>query len=223
MMMEVDLIPLSQLPSRYGIARSNLYNRLKDLKIKPVKQGRKAFVSDSSLQLLDQLHAHIMQGGVTSDFIKQQNNQNNLHHQLVTGSNAELEVNSPMEVQNHSEPTIILQPTTLVSVVEAVVKRFIPASNSRLTYLRELEEAYQNDWLLSTSEVANLLGLTQKTITSYGQEFSDAGFVFTRVGMRKRGEIAWAIDKQSSDWNEPLTSSTKSIKQAFSSAFDPED
>ncbi len=50
--MEVDLIPLSQLPSRSGIARSNLYNRLKDLKIKPVKQGRKAFVSDSSLQLL---------------------------------------------------------------------------------------------------------------------------------------------------------------------------
>ena len=46
-----------------------------------------------------------------------------------------------MEVQNHSEPTITLQPTTLVSVVEAVVKRFIPASNSRLTYLRELEEA----------------------------------------------------------------------------------
>ena len=220
MMMEVDLIPLSQLPSRYGIARSNLYNRLKDLKIKPVKQGRKAFVSDSSLQLLDQLHAHIMQGGVTNDFIKQQNN---LNHQLVTGSNAELEVNTPMEVQNHSEPTITLQPTTLVSVVEAVVKRFIPTSNSRLTYLRELEEAYQNGWLLSTSEVANLLGLTQKTITSYGQEFSDAGFIFTRVGMRKRGEIAWAIDKQLSDSSLPLPSSTKSIKQAFSEAFDPED
>ncbi len=51
----------------------------------------------------------------------------------------------------------------------------------------------------------------------------DAGFVFTRVGMRKRGEIAWAIDKQQSDWSEPSPSSTKSIKQAFSSAFDPED
>ena len=219
-MMEVDLIPLSQLPSRYGIARSNLYNRLKDLKIDPVKQGRKAFVSSSSLQLLDQLHAHIMEGGVTSDFIKQQNN---LNHQIVTGSNADLSLNSPLSVQNHSEPTITLQPNTLVGVVEAVVKRFIPASNSRLTYLRELESAYQNNWLLSTSEVANLLGLTQKTITSYGQEFSDAGFVFTRVGMRKRGEIAWAIDKQSSDWSEPLPSSTKSIKEAFSSAFDPED
>ena len=159
-------------------------------------------------------------GGVTNDFIKQQNNFN---HQLVTGSNTELEVNRPVSVQNQSEPTITLQPTTLVTVVEAIVKRFIPPSNSRLTYLRELEEAYQNDWLLSTSEIANLLGLTQKTITSYGQEFSDAGFVFTRVGMRKRGEIAWAIDKQQSDWSELSPSSTKSIKQAFSSAFDPED
>ncbi len=30
--------------------------------------------------------------------------------------------------------------------------------------MRELKEAYQNQWLLSTSEVADLLGLNQKTI-----------------------------------------------------------
>ena len=33
--MEVDRAPVSQLPSRYGIARSALYTRLKDLKIDP--------------------------------------------------------------------------------------------------------------------------------------------------------------------------------------------
>ena len=213
--MAVDLIPLSQLPSRYDIARSNLYNRLKDLKIEPTKQGRKAFVNEKELKLLDALHAHLNQGGVTSDFIKQQ------EHQLVTNSNSEIEPSHSVSVQSQSEPTITLQPTALISVVEAVVKRFIPTSTSRLTYLRELEEAYQNGWLLSTSEVANLLGLAPKTITSYGQEFNDAGFVFTRVGMRKRGEIAWAIDKQTSDWEESLPSSTKNIKEAFSEAFDP--
>ena len=216
--MAVDLIPLSQLPSRYEIARSNLYNRLKDLKIEPTKQGRKAFVNEKELKLLDALHAHLSQGGVTSDLIKQQDNQ---FSQLVTDSTSEVEQSLPVSVQSQNEPTITLQPTTLISVVEAVVKRFIPTSTSRLTYLRELEEAYQNGWLLSTSEVANLLGLAQKTITSYGQEFSDAGFVFTRVGMRKRGEIAWAIDKQTSDWSESLPSSTKNIKEAFSEAFDP--
>ncbi len=40
--MAVDLIPLSQLPNRYDIARSNLYNRLKDLKIEPIKQALNA-------------------------------------------------------------------------------------------------------------------------------------------------------------------------------------
>ncbi len=49
--------------------------------------------------------------------------------------------------------------------------------------------------LLSTKEVASLLGLAPSTICAYGQEFEDAGFVFTRAGTRKGGEIAWSISK----------------------------
>ncbi len=214
--MSVDLIPLSQLPSRYGIARSNLYNRLKDLKIESVKQGRKAFVTAAGLQLLDALHAHLEQGGTTSEFIKQQAN----NHHLVNIPTTYPEVSPSFETEYSSEPTISLHPSALVGVIETVVKRLIPSSRSRLTYLRELEEAYQNQWLLSTSEVADLLGLSQKTITNYGQEFSDAGFIFERAGIRKGGEIAWSIDKED-DRIESLSSSTREIKAAFSEAFDP--
>ena len=46
-----------------------------------------------------------------------------------------------------------------------------------------------------TSELADLLGLTPGTITDYGEEFSDAGFTFSRAGKRKGGEIAWRIGK----------------------------
>ncbi len=217
-MMEVDLIPLSQLPSRYGIARSNLYNRLKDLKIESVKQGRKAFVTSAQLQLLDGLHAHFEDGGTTNEFLKQINS--NPH--LVTTSTAEPSASNSMGIPNYNynEPTISLQPSVLVGAIEAVVKRLIPTNRSRLNYLRELEEAYQNGWLLSTSEIADLLGLNQKTITNYGTEFTDAGFIFARVGTRKGGEIAWSIDKESS-WAEPIPSSTTSVKEAFSDAFDP--
>ena len=214
--MSVDLIPLSQLPSRYGIARSNLYNRLKDLKIESVKQGRKAFVSAADLQLLDKLHIHLEQGGNTSEFIKQQANE----HHLVNSPTAFPEVSHSFETIYPSEPTISLNPSALVGVIETVVKKFIPSSPSRLTYLRELEEAYQNQWLLSTSELADLLGLNQKTITNYGQEFSDAGFVFERAGVRKGGEIAWSIDKES-DRIDSFSSSTRDVKAAFSEAFDP--
>lgn len=96
----------------------------------------------------------------------------------------------------------------------------IPQSTRRLTYLEELESAYQNGWLLSTSEVSDLLGFTPKTIASYGEEFSDAGFTFTRVGTRKGGEIAWSIDKQS-DWSGASPNSTEGVREAFSDLYDP--
>ena len=216
-MMEVDLIPLSQLPSRYGIARSNLYNRLKDLRIDSVKQGRKAFVTAAQLQLLDDLHAHLEGGGTTNEFLKQIDSE---PHPVSTMT-AEPLVHNSMGTPNYNEPIVSLQPSVLVGAIEAVVKRLIPTNRSRLNYLRELEEAYEKGWLLSTSEVADLLGLNHKTITNYGQEFTDAGFIFARVGTRKGGEIAWSIDKESS-WAEPLPSSTKGFKEAFSEAFDPE-
>jgi hypothetical protein len=169
--MEIDLVPVSQLPSRYGIARSALYTRLKDLKIEPEKQGKKAFVNAFQLQQLDALHSHIQKGGTTGEFLKQQGSLGQLATQIATSPTA-----------------------ALVTVVEAIVKRLMPAP-SRLSYLRELEEACTQQWLLSTSELADLLGLTPGTITDYGEEFSDAGFTFTRAGKRKGGEIAWRIGK----------------------------
>ena len=219
-MIEVDLIPLSQLPSRYGIARSNLYNRLKDLKIESLKQGRKAFITAAQLQLLDGLQAHLERGGTTPEFIKLIE-ERGYNHQLVTTATAAPEVYDSVSAPHFNESTISLQPSALVGVIETVVKRLIPINRSCLTYLRELEEAYQNGWLLSTSEVADLLRLTPKTIANYGWEFSDAGFVFKRAGIRKRGEIAWSIDKECERLDTGL-SSTKAIKAAFSEAFDPE-
>ncbi|MGK7897992.1 MAG: hypothetical protein AB4372_31330 [Xenococcus sp. (in: cyanobacteria)] len=215
--MSIDLIPLSQLPSRYGIARSNLYTRLKDLKIESVKQGRKAFVNAASLELLDGLHAHLERGGTTSEFIKKLQEHSN---QMVPLPHNSSSMSYSVDTEYSSEPTVSLNPSALVGVIETVVKKLIPTTRNRLNYLRELEEAYQNQWLLSTSELADLLGLSQKTITNYGQEFSDAGFLFERSGIRKGGEIAWSIDKIS-DRIESLPSSHKQIKEAFSDAFDP--
>ena len=215
--MTIDLIPLSQLPSRYGIARSNLYTRIKELKIESVKQGRKAFITAEQLELLDGLHAHLERGGTILGFIQILKKRG---HQSALVSMGEHSISYQPERANAAEPIIAINPTALVSTIETVVKRLVPQSNNRLNYLKELEEAYQNGWLLSTSEVSDLLGLSPKTIASYGLEFNDAGFTFTRVGTRKGGEIAWSIDKQS-NWMESGADSTKAVKEAFSDVFDP--
>jgi hypothetical protein len=203
--MEIDLIPITQLPSRYGIARSNLYTRLKDLGIEPERQGKKAFVNAEQLQLLDELHDYIQRGGTTSEFIKYKNGKSSFDNRALAAI--------PSDNQ-------LFQPATFVTVVEAIVKRLLPSTGSCLAYMRELEEAYEKGWLLSTSELADLLKLSSKTIAAYGNEFEDAGFVFTRVGIRKGGEIAWAIDKQAL---HPLPEKLDiGIKEAFSSDFDPD-
>ncbi|NJO94546.1 MAG: hypothetical protein HC820_09865 [Hydrococcus sp. RM1_1_31] len=205
--MEIDRVPITQLPSRYGIARSNLYIRLKDLGIEPEKMGKKGFVNAEQLQLLDALHDHIQKGGTTGEFLKS-----------LDSDRPQID---PALVISTTGQNPLFHPPTLVAVVEAIVKRLLPTTGSRLSYLRELEEACERGWLLSTSEVADLLGLSPRTIAAYGQEFSDAGFVFTRTGTRKGGEIAWLIDKQSSFGALPQKS-VIGIKEALSSEFDPE-
>jgi hypothetical protein len=205
--MEIDRIPITQLPSRYGIARSNLYTRLKDLGIEPEKMGKKAYVNAEQLQLLDALHEHIQKGGTTGEFLKTLGSDRAQPNQTLAAS--------------PNEQNLVFQPHALVAVVEAIVKRLLPNTGNRLSYLRELEEAYEKGWLLSPSEVADLLRLSPKTVAGYGQEFSDAGFVFTRAGTRKGGELAWSIDKQSSFGALPPQLDI-GIKEAFSSDFDPD-
>ncbi len=65
-------MPLTQLPSRYGIARSALYTRLKELKIEQGLDRKRADINAQQLQLLDALHEQIQQGGTTGEFLKQQ-------------------------------------------------------------------------------------------------------------------------------------------------------
>ena len=71
----------------------------------------------------------------------------------------------------------------------------------RLSHLCDLESAYQNVWLLSTSELSDLLGLSANTIRGYGEQFEEAGFTFTRAGYRAHREIAWKVGKS----NPPQT------------------
>ena len=85
----------------------------------------------------------------------------------------------------------------LINVGHAILPPPLPPAKRglELVYRRELEEAYRSGWLLSTANLANLLGLSRQTVASYGQHFEAAGFTFRRVGKRKGGQLAWQVGK----------------------------
>ena len=181
---QIDRFPVSQLPDRYGIKRTALYERLKALSIKPQKQGNKSYLDSDQVEQLDQLHAHIQRGGVINDF----------------GSESEqLKVE---QTDSTGQLVSMNQSGTLVALVEVLTSRLVPAILSKLTpptaplaHLEALEKAYEKDWLLSTSELAQLLGLSPRTIRKYGNTFNEAGFTFNRAGTRARQETAWRVSK----------------------------
>jgi len=203
-MTELDRVPVAQLPSKYGIVKSVLKDRINRLGIKPQKIGNKSYLSGEQLELLDQLDAHINAGGSMAEFADR--------HTSQSGSQSD-EPKSELESLGQSGGKFSATELTgsqvglIPQLIEGLVARLVPAIVRQLpsslliapdpvAYLRALEEAYRNGWLLSTSELAALLKLSRATVRGYGEQFSDAGFVFTRAGTRKRGEVAWEIGKR---------------------------
>jgi len=185
---EIDRFPVSDLPDRYSIKRTALYERLNALDIKPQKLGNKSYIDGYQLQELDELHAHIQRGGGIADFLQEQGYSSSEHTEQ-TGQLAQAD-----------------QTGSLMAVVEVIASRLVPAIVSKLTpapaplaHLEALERAYEKGWLLSTSEVAQLFRLSAKTIRGYGDSFEEAGFIFTRTGTRAHGETAWEVSKLRSD------------------------
>jgi len=205
---QLDSFPVSELQHRYKIVRSAVYTRLEALNIKPEKQGGRAYVNGDQLKLLDALHDHIEKGGTTAEFVASKANsvQVDLSSGQLDLSTGQIQKSSGQQHLSTGQAgqfTVTEQHSALAGLIEAIASRLIPMIASQLkpapdplASLRGLEEAYRNQWLLSTSELAQLLKLSPKTVRSYGEQFSDAGFVFTRAGTRKRGEVAWGISKR---------------------------
>ena len=65
-----------------------------------------------------------------------------------------------------------------------------------IAHIRALEDAYQNQWILGTSELAQLLKMTPKSLARH-TSVRRYGFLCERAG-RNGTELAWKIRKPKS-------------------------
>jgi hypothetical protein len=180
---EIDRLPVNQLMNRYSLVRSAVYTRLEALGIKPERIGNKAYVNAEQLKLLDDLHEFINSGGTTAEFQERRGIQKAKE--------------TPPE-QSGGLSTVQPDFARLVAAIASEIASRFQSSTPEpdpFAYFEVLERAYQNGWLLSTSEVADLLDLLPSNIRQYGDSFSEAGFIFTRAGYRTGGEVAWRVSK----------------------------
>ncbi len=181
---EIDRFPVSQLQSRYALARSAVYKRMQDLRIVPEKIGQRSYITAPQVQLMDELHRFINQGGSAAEFIESRGlrprSGNNGNGAAGTGS----DLVGPNDFGN------------MLGALAELMGRMGFGQPDPTQYFETLENAARNGWLFSTSELAGLLDLSPREIEGFGDRFSEAGFIFSRSGYRKNGEIAWKVTKR---------------------------
>ncbi|MBW4484413.1 MAG: hypothetical protein KME14_17910 [Tildeniella torsiva UHER 1998/13D] len=185
---EIDQFPVSQLQSRYDLARSAVYKRMEQLGIVPKRVGKHSHISGQQLRLMDELHVFINQGGSAAEFVEARGLQQRPGNNNGNG-------------QSGGGSALTTTPGDFGGLISAIVSEVMSRVGlgpepDPLKYFETLENAARNGWLFSTSELAGLVDLSPREIERYGDRFSEAGFIFSRSGYRKNGEIAWKVTKR---------------------------
>ncbi len=180
---ELDTIPVGDLQSRYQIGRSQVYSRLQALGIVPEKYNGRSHINADQLASMDALHRHIQSGSAIIDF-------NPNRAERVSDSNSR-------KLSRQNGQIVPAKSGEMVST--AALNRIISAQledyetkepDVDFANLRILDEAVNNRWWLSSSQMRKLLVL----VTLPKSPFQRFGFQFKVVG-RNGGEFAWQITK----------------------------
>jgi hypothetical protein len=181
-MSEAELFdyPIKQLPDRYGIARSAVYVRMKRLNITPHTQGNRSYLDASQLDLMDDLHDFLTEDSSRSidDFLRS------------------LSAVDIMQQEFPATGQLIKQQTGQLKGQSFHEIQYKPGSNA--AQLRErfefLDQASDRGWLLSTSDLAMLIGLEPVSVVKH-DELSRWGFIFTKCAERSGREVNWAVKR----------------------------
>ena len=221
MEIEIDNYPVADLPSRYELGKQQVYNRFVALGIKPSKVGKRAYITNAQLQSLDRLHAHISGGGLMADFdFPTQSLDESSPVDAIDKTNGHLTSsehspekspldridttsgrltspgNSPLGAIDTTNGIVENNLEALVNLIAGAVSQTIASTvqqRSPLWYMSELEQAQAQGWLLTTSEIQQLI--TVKPTAAKGTSTYHRGsFTFTKAG--KIGtQTAWKVTK----------------------------
>ena len=180
----LDNFPVSQLQSRFNIGKQAVYNRLDALDIKPFKEGNRSYLKPEQLELLDKLHEYVTQGGTMAEFKSQLDKVDSPLDTVdskVDGLDALVKSNQSNDLE------------LLVQVISASVEKALTSGKSKspLWYMKELKEATEEGWLLTTSQIQELIGVKPKTKKGENT-YTRGSFSFVKSG--KIGtQTAWKV------------------------------
>lgn len=185
---------IKELQNRYGLkTRQSVYDRVKAVDVVLLKEGNKSYVTEDAITILDQLQEHLNLGGSIKTFTPTVKTR---LHSPIDSVNSQLDsltVNSQIDSVNTQLDTkekyvqLELFEITIEEVVKKVVEKVVPSNP--INHWEKLDQARERGYILTSKEVAQLLGTKPK-----GKEWIRGAFKFIRFG-KIGNQSAWKVYK----------------------------
>ena len=188
-MVPVELVEIEittrQAAERYGCDNySTFHNRMVKLGIKPERRGRQSFLNQQQIQLLDRLDTHLKSGGVFGNFEIEEGATRSMSESTSSGKLVASKVNPIATSGSIGDIEII-----------AALQSLAMKNYDVLTPQKRLQEAVDNDFLLTTEQVSQILGLNANTVRSWKNGTQRLGFVFHKEH-EGSSSVVWKVNKR---------------------------
>lgn len=168
---------------RYGCGEnySTFHNRMKKLGIRPERRGRQSFLNQEQIELLDRLDTHLKKGGTFSDFI------------IEEGETQPLIINTEETriTQGKSSALTAIGNAEIITALQAIAT----TNYNILTPQKTLKEAVENNYLLTTAQVSQILNMSPSTISSWKSGTRKLGFTFRKE--HEGQSVVWKVSRPS--------------------------
>ncbi|MBD2395843.1 hypothetical protein H6G11_16485 [Cyanobacterium aponinum FACHB-4101] len=185
---------IKELQDRYELkSRQSVYDRLNAIKAEVLKEGNKSYVTEDTVRTLDQLQEHLKLGGSIKTFTPTVETTVHPETDSVNSTPDNLTVNSEIDSVNSSldtNPEYIQLPLfqlTLETAVEKVIEKVRPSNP--IDHWEKLDQAAERGYILTSKEVAELLGTKPK-----GKEWIRGAFKFIRFG-KIGNQTGWRVTR----------------------------
>ena len=185
---------VSELKDRYAISKQAVINRRKYLNISTYKIGNKSYITEADLDLLDRLHQFLNQNPTASMQDFQEQSRESSLSTVPTDKSSESTLptvpplSTSLSVFDNPNVTLNLDDNT----IEAIADKF--QKSNPLWYMKELKVAASEGWLLTTSEVRELIGVKPKTKKGENT-YKRGNWLFIKSG-KIGNQTAWKVSKE---------------------------
>ena len=171
------------LVDRYDVSKQTLYTRLSAIGVTGTKRGKQVFFNQSEVYQLDAAHYFLSKGYGLKDLKSASVSFDSDSTDSGSGSPSPINSDVTELVIAPQQERVVMALTA--SIREALQSTTPPPPRDPLLAYRQLQEAFEQKYQLTSQSLREILGVAQSTVNSWSSTVSRNGYILKKVGAGK--------------------------------------